>query len=130
MRVARTSAGFTLIELMIACAVVAILATVAYPAYLGQIRKSARAAAKAQMLDVANREQQFLLATRNFATVAQLEASGFTLPADVSAKYAYSVTVGSAPPYFTIVFTPTGSQAEDGVLTLSSDGTKTPADKW
>lgn len=122
--------GFTLIELMVACAVVAILASIAYPSYLSQVRKSARASAKAQMLDIANREQQFLLANRNFVTDAQLQASGYALPADVSAKYTYSIAVNSAPPTFTVTFTPFGSQAQDGPLVLSSDGTKTPADKW
>jgi type IV pilus assembly protein PilE len=122
--------GFTLIELMVTCAVVAILAAVAYPSYLSHIRKSARAAAKAQMMDIASREQQFLLANRNFVAAAQLQASGYTLPDDVSAKYTYSIDVTSAPPTFTVTFTPIGGQASDGPLTLSSDGTKTPADKW
>jgi type IV pilus assembly protein PilE len=122
--------GFTLIELMVACAVVAILASVAYPSYLSHVRKSARASAKAQMLDIASREQQFLLANRNFVTDTQLQASGYALPADVSAKYTYSIAVTSAPPTFTVTFTPIGSQVKDGPLVLSSDGTKSPADKW
>jgi type IV pilus assembly protein PilE len=122
--------GFTLIELMVACAVVAILASVAYPSYLSHVRKSTRAAAKAQMMDIANREQQFLLANRNFVTDTQLQASGYRLPADVSAKYAYSIAVSSAPPTFTVTFTPFGDQAKDGPLVLTSDGTKSPADKW
>jgi type IV pilus assembly protein PilE len=122
--------GFTLIELMVACAVVAILAAVAYPSYLSHVRKSARAAAKAQMMDIANREQQFLLANRNYVTRSQLEASGFSLPQDVNAKYTYAIAVTSAPPTFGITFTPIGGQVEDGPLTLNSDGTKSPADKW
>lgn len=122
--------GFTLIELMVACAVVAILASVAYPSYLSQVRKSARASAKAQMLDIANREQQALLANRNYVGTAPLQASGYSLPSDVSAKYTYTIAVGSTPPTYTITFTPYGSQAKDGPLTLTSDGTKSPADKW
>lgn len=122
--------GFTLIELMVACAVVAILAAVAYPSYLSHIRKSARAAAKAQMMDIANREQQFLLANRNYVTSTDLQASGYALPQDVSARYTYSIAITSAPPTFVITFTPIGDQVVDGPLTLSSDGTKTPADKW
>ena len=50
--------GFTLIELMIAVAIIGILVAVAYPSYQGQVRKANRAAAQQFMLDVAMREQQ------------------------------------------------------------------------
>lgn len=122
--------GFTLIELMVACAIVATLAAVAYPSYLSHIRTSARASAKAQMMDIANREQQFLLANRSYAAKPDVEASGYALPADVSARYTYEIAVVSSPPAFTVTFTPYAGQASDGPLTLASDGTKTPADKW
>ncbi|MGE0801442.1 MAG: type IV pilin protein [Lautropia sp.] len=46
----RRTAGFTLVELMIVAAVVAILAAVAYPTYTGQLRKSQRAEAKTALL--------------------------------------------------------------------------------
>lgn len=43
--------GFTLIELMIVVAIVAILAAVAYPSYRDSISKSRRAEARAQLMD-------------------------------------------------------------------------------
>ncbi|OYY02409.1 MAG: prepilin-type cleavage/methylation domain-containing protein, partial [Mehylophilales bacterium 35-46-6] len=33
-------------------------------------------------------------------------------------------------PSYTITMTPTGTQTEDGALTLNSAGVKTPASKW
>ena len=123
--------GFTLIELMITVAIVAILAAVAYPSYTSHVKKSNRRAAQAQMLDIANRQQQFLLANRAYATYAQLTTSGYTLPTDLSGKYTPSVTVGSSTvPAFTITFSATGNQASDGDLTFNSEGVKLPADKW
>ena len=68
--------GFTLIELMVTVAIVGILAAVAYPSYTSHVQKGARRAAQAQMLDIANRQQQFLLGSRAYATKAQLVASG------------------------------------------------------
>lgn len=127
----KRSQGFTLIELMVVTVVIAILAAIAYPNYTQYVIRGKRSAAQAQMLDIANREQQFLLANRAYADKAGLEGGGYALPSEVASDYSYSVAVGSgAPPTFTITFTPLGSQASDGNLTLASDGTKTPANKW
>jgi len=127
----RPQHGFTLIELMIAVAIVAILAAIGYPSYTSHVKKSNRRAAQAQMLDIANRQQQFLLANRAYANYSQLTSSGYTLPSDLSDKYTPSVTVGSSTvPAFTITFEATGTQDSDGDLTFNSEGVKAPADKW
>ncbi len=49
----RTQAGFTLIEMMIVAAVIAILAAIAYPSYTEQMRKSQRAEGKAALMRAA-----------------------------------------------------------------------------
>lgn len=124
--------GFTLIELMIVVVIIGVLAGIALPSYQQYLIKGNRAAAKAQMMDVANRQQQFLLSDREYADMAKLNESGYVLPPEVSAKYALTMDVGNdaTPPNFTITMTPRGSQAADGVLTLNAAGVKTPADKW
>ncbi len=126
--------GFTLIELMIAVAIIGILAAIAIPNYSEYVIRANRSAAQSEMMDIANREQQFLLADRAYADKATLVASGYSVPADVAAKYTYTVTPDNTatPPTYIITFTPIvgSSQASDGALTLNSAGAKTPIAKW
>jgi type IV pilus assembly protein PilE len=127
----RNKAGFTLIELMVTVAIVAILAAIALPSYQRYILRGKRAAAQAQMMDIGNREQQFILANRTYADKSTLETGGYSLPSEVAASYDYDITVSAnAVPSYTITFTAKNSQSSDGNLTLDSNGAKTPSDKW
>src|SRR6187399_2334602 len=88
----RRGAGFTLIELMITVTIAAILAAVALPSYRQHIVRGKRSSAQAVMMDIAIREQQFLLANRSYANKAALVASGYSVPAEVSENYTWDVT--------------------------------------
>lgn len=54
----KRSRGFTLIEMMIAVAIVGIIAAIAYPSYMESVRKSNRAEAKVELMDVVARLQR------------------------------------------------------------------------
>lgn len=126
--------GFTLIEVMIVVAIIAIIIAVAFPSYQSYLRRGHRGAAQTFMLDIANREQQYLLDARSYTTdipgVLKLTPS-----TDLATRYTFAAAVpnpdaGSPAISFKITATAGGSQISDGDLTLDSQGNKTPTTKW
>jgi type IV pilus assembly protein PilE len=128
--------GFTLIELMITVAIIAILASVAYPSYQQYVIRSNRSEMEQFMLDVANREEEFLLNNRSYTNLA-----GLNLSVPTRLQSLYTVTAVAATtcagttinaPGYCITSTPvaTSIQKNDGTLTLDSQGNKKPVDKW
>lgn len=122
--------GFTLIELMIAVAVLAIIVGIAYPSYLEQIRKTRRSDAKIALLNLAQTmERNYTEANRydqdsagNTFTLPYTEA-----PKDEATKY-YDLTLQSvSSSAFTLQATPKGAQAGDTKctsFTLTHTGAK------
>lgn len=125
--------GFTLIELMITVAVIAILAAVGYPSYLDYLRKGRRADAQSFMHEVAAKQQHFLIDRRAFSdSITNAPGAGglgLTIPANVSDHYTVTLATDNAvaPPTFTVTATPAGSQAYEkcGTLTVNQAGVKT-----
>ena len=123
--------GFSLIDVVIAMAIVGILAAIAYPAYTSAVRKSNRAAAEAHLSDIAQRQQQFLLDQRSYADFATL---GVATPATVLPYYTIEIApVAGPPPSFTATAKTIGSQAGDlsgAWLTITNTGLKGPSGAW
>lgn len=119
--------GFTLIELMITVAIVAVLAAVAYPSYMDYVRKGKRATAQAALMEVASKEQTYLLDRRQYT--ATLVDMSFSAPKEIESDYTITVAVnnGVSPPTFTATATPQGKQTTDkcGTMTLNQAGAKT-----
>ncbi|MGN6701858.1 MAG: type IV pilin protein [Burkholderiaceae bacterium] len=70
--------GFTLIELMIVLAIVAILAAIAYPSYQEQVRKSRRADAQAVLTEAAQWMERYYTQNNNYDAATAFASSGLT----------------------------------------------------
>jgi type IV pilus assembly protein PilE len=127
--------GFTLIELMIVVAIVAILLTIALPAYNDQIRKSRRAQAKTDLTEQSQILERMFTTDRDYSlATGSLCAGGGgpTVNSPLSGTAWYSIQAActkNGTPYvaYTLTATPSGDQTKDlcGTLTINSVGAKT-----
>ncbi len=127
------SSGFTLIELMITCVIVAILVAVALPSYQQHMIKAVRSSGQQFLLDLAQRQEQYFLDARWYAAgiAASSTASMITMstPDIITAKYQAPVftvpaqAAGVVPTYM-ICMAPIsgGSVTADGQLCINNLG--------
>ena len=124
--------GFSLIEVMIAVAIVGILVAIALPSYQKHLRKTRRADAQAFLTQVAQKQQQYLLDARSYALGGSaISDLGLAVPSNMASHYTVKVepSAPTVPPSFTVFATPTSSsQSPDGELTITHTGAKKRAD--
>jgi type IV pilus assembly protein PilE len=120
------SRGFTLLEVMIACAIVAILAAIAYPSYVSSVQKSRRAEAKAALLGVASQLERYTTEKGTYATAALGTGAGAVYANHTeNSYYNLSLTNLTATTY-TVRAAPTAAQTGDpcGTMTYNEQGVK------
>ena len=123
----KKNSGFTLIEVLIVVAILGILMSIAVPAYNEYVRRAHRAAAQQFLLDVAQRQEQYLLDNRQYATVLGAGAGGLgmVVPADISPYYNNpdftGVNNAATPPAFLLFMSPkAGKMSADGNLVINN----------
>jgi type IV pilus assembly protein PilE len=123
--------GFSLIELMVALAIIGLLAAIAVPNYTRYVIRGNRAAAQQHLMDLAQREQQMLADARVYKNTPS--ALNIQTPAAVTKFYTITIETGDGPPptfKITAKPIPGSNQVEDGELSIDQAGTKLPAAKW
>ena len=123
--------GFTLVELMITVAILAIIMAIAYPTYTRQVMKAHRGTGQSKLLEVMQAQERYFttnnsytndLTDLGYGSVGAVPSDGgwYTLAAAACAASTLSQCV-------VLTATPQNSQTNDttcGNLTLSSRGQK------
>lgn len=120
------SRGFSLLELMIACAVITILASIALPSYRQHITKTHRVRAQVCMVEQANVLERHYTRALSYQ---HAPAAACALRLD-----SYRLQVRTTSSGYTVIADPATAQADHscGQLTLDHAGRSTPArrDCW
>lgn len=118
------AAGFSLMELMVAIAVLGIVVSIAYPMYDDQVSKSRRTVAKSELLSLSNRLE------RHFARNQTYLGFDTTAYASEGGHYTISFTPATlTATAFQVQAAPIGVQSGDkcGTMTLNQMAQKTAA---
>ncbi len=118
-----SSQGFTLIELVVAIAILAIIVAIAVPSYTSQVLRSNRTEAIDELLRQAGRQQATYTRTNAFDEPA-------TNPYIInSGRYSINTVLLNAGQGYQVTATPQGAQTNDdcGALTINHLGQKTAA---
>jgi type IV pilus assembly protein PilE len=134
------SSGFTLIELMIVVAIVAILSSIAYPAYTSSILKGKRAEGRAALAELLQQQERYMTQrnvylsfTNTAGTTNPVSVPFKTYSGDSPAKAAYYLQASACSNTITLadcvlveaIPANSGSDLLAGTLQMYSTGTKT-----
>ncbi|MDR2011986.1 MAG: type IV pilin protein [Rhodanobacter sp.] len=118
--------GFTLIELMIVLAIIAILSIIVYPNYTRHVQRTRRADGHEMLMRIASAEERYYTTFNRYTTT--LSDLGFGSGLSESGYYVITVDQGSTRDMrsYALTAAPQGTQVADacGDLTIDSAGVK------
>jgi len=122
--------GFTLVELMIVVAIIAILAGIGFPSYQQYMRETRRSDAYAALARMADLQERFYLQNKTYTTdITQLGGAN-----SAEAYYSLSVPAADSNTYTlqadAVAGGPQASDAGCTTMNLNQAGTKTPTACW
>jgi type IV pilus assembly protein PilE len=128
----KRSAGFTLIELMVAVAVVGILAAIAVPMFGEQMNKGRRSEAMSVLTDLQLKQERWRSNHATYATFDELNGSAAASTAFNAAQDNYTFSVsGNTGTDVVLTATPKGGQVGDRcgnfVLHIDNDNNSSPS---
>lgn len=117
--------GFSLMELMIALAIAALLATVAVPSYQEYVKKTRRGVAQGDLMGLASALERYYVDNHTFVGADPAAVFSNKSPVDGNERY-YTLTITATRRDFTAQAAPYGLQADDqcGTLTLTRSGVR------
>jgi type IV pilus assembly protein PilE len=137
---ARRAAGFTLIEVVIVIALLAIVATLALPAYRVSVYKANRSDGLQALLDLQTRQEKWR--ANNPSYTDDLADLGYSASTSAEGRYTLSLAEGATGTSYTATATAVGDQSNDrqgdtscAALTMTVNpanprGLKAPASCW
>ena len=125
------ASGFTLIEVMITVAVIAIIAAVALPAYFDYVTRSRLVEGRANLADMRTRMEQFFLDNRRYpatCTTAATSTTNLSLPGNAK-FFDYGCSNLGASTY-TVTATDKFSPGTKFVYTVNEGNVRTTTGPW
>lgn len=125
----KVNTGFTLIELIIAIAIVGILASIALPSYQEHVRNTRRTDARDALSNAAQIMERQYTSTNAYTGGTIVKDVAFSSPSGYYSVTATELTTGT----YTLVSTANAPQDKDvacKTMSINHTGTKTPAACW